>query len=544
MATATEGLDGFLFLDNDANKALKQTTGELLLSESRLDLWRGLLLGRAAKLSAMSVGFYTALACNKESVYHQFLPKGYTLARHRTYNQFAELAAGIVGLNFVDMYPPLCEAAATELTYYKTDTHWNDFGAYVAYLSLMQRIAKDYRVRVLPKPRFTWQDFVGDLGKMCDPPRSAPSLVASYESSATCKFINGIPNVGRVAYYENTDRQLPTCIVFGNSFTWHKLIDYIAESFSSTLFIWSATIDLKVIERFKPDVVIDIPLERFIMMPPVDDCFLGYRAVGLSKLMMYSQQKRLDIAMMVKNYDVSQDMREAFAIDVSTLSGMKAALRELISLMGIDAHLKSSSAVVEPEMFEHIKDAITFMSSHSIRRAYYIKGLILYLIGDRRRAEHVLRDVSKYDSSNATGMLARIYLDSNRYDELSELLASAPASANVLAQILEFYVGTPDIEPLRLVLTRFIEAGDTFADMLMNTAFELYSNQRHAAALALLDVLLLAQPDNCDAYNDRGVMLFSLGRVEEARESFARAISLDNAFDAAIDNYKATFRTG
>ena len=59
---------------------------------------------------------------------------------------------------------------------------------------------------------------------------------------------------------------------------------------------------------------------------------------------------------------------------------------------------------------------------------------------------------------------------------------------------------------------------------------------KYAKALQLFDEVLAQQPDYKEAYNARALTLMKMERFDESRESFNRAIELDNQFANAYAN--------
>ena len=81
---------------------------------------------------------------------------------------------------------------------------------------------------------------------------------------------------GVAVQFENSraDCDKRRVLIFGDSFSEyrpHLLTGLIAETFQSTMFVWSAAIDFKLVEQFRPDIVVTEMAERFMSTLPDDD---------------------------------------------------------------------------------------------------------------------------------------------------------------------------------------------------------------------------------------------------------------------------------
>ncbi len=80
-------------------------------------------------------------------------------------------------------------------------------------------------------------------------------------------------------------------------------------------------------------------------------------------------------------------------------------------------------------------------------------------------------------------------------------------------------------------------AGRTVTPDQANTlAIREYSRGNGPGALDIYARLIAAMPDNAFAYNNRGVVLYALGRIEEALSSYARAVALKPDYAEAHSN--------
>ncbi len=171
--------------------------------------------------------------------------------------------------------------------YYKLDSHWTDYGAYVAYNALFEHIAKKYP-DAAPRAidEFNWNGDYYESGDMtyyletnASTATAAQKNIPEYSYYRTPKFeIPGsIFRVDRYrretslvysdrATYENilqTNRpNLPSCVVLRDSYS-TQMYDILAERMDQTHYLgmWNYSWDKALISQEQPDYVIYIIAE-------------------------------------------------------------------------------------------------------------------------------------------------------------------------------------------------------------------------------------------------------------------------------------------
>lgn len=90
--------------------------------------------------------FYLVIAPNKNTVYPDYMPEGYTMASYRRYDQFIDLItdAGITAIDLRGAMAQSVKNSPQKNLYYKYDTHWNNHAGFIAYTETMKMIQKDY----------------------------------------------------------------------------------------------------------------------------------------------------------------------------------------------------------------------------------------------------------------------------------------------------------------------------------------------------------------------------------------------------------------
>jgi hypothetical protein len=175
----------------------------------------------------------------------------------------------------LDIREAMHEAKSRERLYHMTDSHWNDRGAFVGYEHLAAVLA-DWFPQIHPWPRSAFREATaeqrgGDLAALIDlaerrheewlnlvplRPRRARQSEQGVVWPAGAEF-----PIGKPLATECDDPALPRAVVFHDSFIL-ALQPFLSEHFRRTAYVWSDYFHGDVVERERPDVVIQQMLER------------------------------------------------------------------------------------------------------------------------------------------------------------------------------------------------------------------------------------------------------------------------------------------
>lgn len=136
------GKDGWMFYED----SFDDFTGDGQYTQSVADNIRGKMSQRVEWLDEQGIKMYFVVAPNKNSVYPEYMPDSYVMGENRRIDQAINLLEAS-GVTVIDGRIPLAaakEADPDRLLYYKMDTHWNNYGGYVVYQALMDRICADF----------------------------------------------------------------------------------------------------------------------------------------------------------------------------------------------------------------------------------------------------------------------------------------------------------------------------------------------------------------------------------------------------------------
>lgn len=269
------GRDGWLFLQEDSNDALGQHTGRVRFSPEQKEELAALLRERRAVTEAHGCVWLTAVIPDKEAVYAEFLPPEVSPAARRPVQDFLEIAEA-EGVRAIYLLDDLQAAKAEGDLYMRTDTHWNHRGAFVAYRAVCREIkGLGLDLELVDPELVSWieQPVQGDLGSKLYPEiAEGTDVFPRLDGPVRGDLIhdNRVRNHGMVLIHERSDADdLPSCLIFGESFA-PPLVNFLKESFGRVVFVHTSMLVADLIERERPDVVLSLPTERFLISVPDD----------------------------------------------------------------------------------------------------------------------------------------------------------------------------------------------------------------------------------------------------------------------------------
>lgn len=181
-------------------------------------------------------------------------------------------------VTFLDLRTPLLEAKKTApyRLYNKTDTHWNELGAYYAYREIMNAISVDFPAAA-PDPLDDFNVFTktvegGDMANFLNVDLSVVTEEGVYvrskdglKSGINKDYSMNFSNVWFSDYHEFYigSEDLPTMIMYRDSFS-TNLMSFLAEKFSHSVFntMWEYPDEYELYKEMQPDYIIIEHVER------------------------------------------------------------------------------------------------------------------------------------------------------------------------------------------------------------------------------------------------------------------------------------------
>lgn len=166
------GKDDWLFLGNNDNNTVDKLTGKLYYHDTdykkfdtttRYNYYKNI----ADKILTQNKSIFFLIGPNKSSVYPEFLPNKIIPAA-KPFHAALTQKMQEEGLNLYYPREDIIQAKSKDFLYFVTDTHWNNYGAFIAFINLLPQLDSSFS-SILKKEDISFeplQSIRGDLSKM------------------------------------------------------------------------------------------------------------------------------------------------------------------------------------------------------------------------------------------------------------------------------------------------------------------------------------------------------------------------------------------
>lgn len=242
-----------------------------------LDDWKSLLEGRRDWLARRGIPYIFVIAPDKQTIYPEYLPEWERTAGSMTkLNQFVVYMKTNSTVEILDLRPALLRAKATQRTYQYTDSHWSEYGDFVACQEVVQALR-----RQLPNVHSPSLDSF-DMKTSVKKGGNLAYMLAAGETMQENDYVSLLPRAPLKPLLVTRDSknsrivkcvENPDCkgrmVIFGDSFAegWFPFIGYCFNRVAlyrlydrSGGHVW----DTAMIEKEKPNLVVDEILENLL----------------------------------------------------------------------------------------------------------------------------------------------------------------------------------------------------------------------------------------------------------------------------------------
>lgn len=276
------GKDGWYFFTPNYNRAI---------ADGNYPLDEGLLKNIGSSQQKISdyykekgMEYIIVLPPSKVSIYPEKIASDQYEVTQTPVDILADYLEKNTSVKVIRLKEALLEAKKNDQVYYKTDTHWNQQGVYVAYNKIINDM-KDYGIINNNPIDVTFQDafyqgefaaMMGNLNALA-PEKTKNSVIANpaakrIESGDIINQVEAIKQsygVYNPSYIYQNDKLVngKKAVMFGDSMfgSWNAT-ELLAENFSEFTYMWSYDMQPELVDLMKPDVVLYDITERFINM--------------------------------------------------------------------------------------------------------------------------------------------------------------------------------------------------------------------------------------------------------------------------------------
>ncbi len=279
------GKDGWLYITNPFGAVMDQHRGLTGFDAGRLGEWTTYLERRRRWFAGRGIHYLFVIVPNKPTIYPEHLPRWLSARAGETpLDQLMDHFREKPETPLLDLRPAILASKAKRRLYYQTDSHWNDLGGYLGYRAIFEKLARRFpRLERLEESDLETSrrtGYSGDLSGSLNltgivtetatlmrpgPGHRAREVAMGPEVSAALK-----QRLGPATRWK-TDRPGPRLLIFGDSFSGH-IGPFLRSHFSETYHVVPHVgLSMELIDIAKPDVVLQILVERSIRHPPQDD---------------------------------------------------------------------------------------------------------------------------------------------------------------------------------------------------------------------------------------------------------------------------------
>ncbi|PWT95042.1 MAG: hypothetical protein C5B53_12030 [Candidatus Melainabacteria bacterium] len=277
------GKNKFFFYSDDVN--LPMIMGSRPFTEPELRSWKELLERRQSWCQARGIDYIFVLAPTKPSIYSEFLPDEYgqRSRRTRTDQLLDFLKQTRSSVQVVDLRASLRAHKGVLPLFLLTDTHWNQLGAYYGYKAIIDALTPRHPNLVAPVPlsdlNLRPYHFVkGDLSRMqgvlgiitetnVAVDHKQPVQACLVRDSQFTENKLGFPVTGAFGYHQER-KDLPSAVMFRDSFACYMIELYLPQQFSRISFFWQPDFSQSIVQREKPEIVVQEILESNLYGAP------------------------------------------------------------------------------------------------------------------------------------------------------------------------------------------------------------------------------------------------------------------------------------
>jgi hypothetical protein len=257
------GRDGWLFFAQ--NQMVKHYRGVRQFTPQNLHDWQALLEQRRDWLARRGIKYIFAVAPDKQSIYSEHLPAWITKVRPETkLDQFFTYMRAHSTVEVIDLRPALLDSRRIAPTYFKTDTHWNAFGGFVACQEIVKKLPG---LEPLSLDSFELKKTAEDGGDLA----AMLVLKMTEENAVSLTPKTNLPPLEMGAmtrdpyfpgpFFTKNSQGKGAALVFCDSFG-IATQPFLGRAFGKVTCIRKYELDAGRIELIKPDVVISEMVER------------------------------------------------------------------------------------------------------------------------------------------------------------------------------------------------------------------------------------------------------------------------------------------
>ena len=279
----TFGKDGWLFLGSITsdgyayNDQIGDAINKNIFSANELEKFAKSSQAIKKWLGKQGVEYLFVIAPNKHSIYFDKMPD-YIVKQGKlsATDQLVSYLRMNTDVTVVDLRPALLEERKKHQVYFKTDTHWNYYGANAAQFEIMKQVGNKFPKQVKPyfleNKQFTYSSKDGgDLANLAKIQVDEDVFKPVFDGFCDAEVVSEVVNKIAVTTTVCESERLRS-VIFGDSF-FSTLQPFISKYFYKATYI-KAKMSHELLKKYialeSPDVIIEELVERNFPYVPVN----------------------------------------------------------------------------------------------------------------------------------------------------------------------------------------------------------------------------------------------------------------------------------
>ena len=275
------GKNGWLFYTGD--REIEDFRGITKYDAKTLEKWAKTLEMKRIWLEKRGIRYLFIVPPNKSSIYGEFLPDSYNRVRESTaLDELFEYLKMHTRVKVVDFRQALLAAKSKERVYHRTNTHWNEYGAFIAYRQIMKPVVQWFpSLRIQTVDDYLIEKKIGEGGDLADMMGGTEYIKEEYINLKPLDNnlfkIEDIDDIAKSPItFEQNDSSFPRVLIFRDSF-FSSVAPFLAVHFQHSKYYWqnwnTSTPIEEIVKSQKPDIVIEEIVERLVKTQMAD--FVG-----------------------------------------------------------------------------------------------------------------------------------------------------------------------------------------------------------------------------------------------------------------------------
>lgn len=275
------GKDGWFFYNNDNN--IDIAAGTYPLTQETLVAIKNEQESIQKALEKKGIEYVLVLTPSKTSIYPEEIAGANFKIRKTPIDIVAEYLKENTTIKVINTKEDLLKAKENgKQVFNKTDTHWNEEGAYIGYKQVINElnnwgIIKSQQAKINQVPSTYKGEFSSMMGDVSLLPPENINSTEIISPNAVSVQNDDLLNLIRIQQqydnfgnggnriYTNLSQQNEKVLMYGDSFFggW-KIPELFAENCSEFTYVWSDSIKGPIVDKVKPNVVVFERTERYI----------------------------------------------------------------------------------------------------------------------------------------------------------------------------------------------------------------------------------------------------------------------------------------